>query len=59
MEKKQSVFEEEDEIEESRRCNNIGDVPRPSQKHIDVLKKNFGHSEFKDAQWKVCILNIH
>lgn len=50
---KTQQFEEEEPLEEIRKHNDIGEVSPPSGRHIEVLKKNFGHIEFKDAQWKV------
>lgn len=28
-------------------------VSPPRQEHIDVLKKHFGHSEFRPTQWDI------
>ncbi|XP_072165616.1 bifunctional 3'-5' exonuclease/ATP-dependent helicase WRN-like [Diadema setosum] len=37
--------DDDDEIDPS--------VPPPEAKHIDVLKKSFGHSAFRPMQWKI------
>uniref|UniRef100_A0A1B6D7V2 ATP-dependent DNA helicase n=3 Tax=Clastoptera arizonana TaxID=38151 RepID=A0A1B6D7V2_9HEMI len=33
--------------------NNTDNTPPPRQDHIDILKKYFGHSQFRPMQWKI------
>lgn len=50
---KSHIFDDEQQPQDTRKCNDIGDVEPPKRAHIKILKKYFGHEEFREAQWKV------